>query len=140
MPVGESRFAGQEDVSLYWERKILVVMAVGAVLLAACRPQPERETLLVFAAASLADVMTELEQQFEAAYPGVDLLVNLGASSLLARQIERGAPADVFLSASPAWTAFLGEREQLRAPAQSLVGNRLVVIGQCDAAPLAGPR
>ncbi len=92
----------------------------------------------MFAAASLADVMAEMEAQFEAAFPGTDVVVSLGASSMLARQIGRGAPADVFLSASTRWTDWLADSGRLWAPAQPLVGNRLVVIGPGEAAPLGG--
>lgn len=63
---------------------------------------PEARTLTVFAAASLTDVFTELETTFEAANPGVDVVLNYGASSDLAQQLVNGGPADVFASASAA--------------------------------------
>lgn len=113
----------------------LAALIVASVVL----PNPGRDRATVFAAASLTDVMAELEARFEAAYPDVDLVVSTAASSVLARQIERGAPADVFLSASPDWTDYLSERELLRYPAQALVRNRLVVIGPAGTPLLAGP-
>jgi molybdate transport system substrate-binding protein len=61
---------------------------------------PEERTLTVSAAASLTDVFTELEAQFEVANPGVDVVLNFGASSDLSSQIVNGAPADVFASAN----------------------------------------
>ncbi len=103
---------------------------------AGCRPQLEREVLLIFAAASLTDVMHEMEAQFETLHSEVDVVVSVGASSLLTRQIEQGAPADVLLSASPVWTGYLDNRFRLRAPARPLVSNHLVVIGQDEVAPL----
>src|SRR4051794_10580608 len=54
----------------------------------------------VFAAASLTEAFTTLGKQFEAAHPGVKVVINFGASSTLAQQINQGAPADVFASAS----------------------------------------
>ena len=57
-------------------------------------------TVNVFAAASLQESFTTLEKQFEAAHPGVTVTPNFGASSALAQQINQGAPADVFASAS----------------------------------------
>ena len=54
----------------------------------------------VFAAASLTEAFTALGKQFEAAHPGVKVVFNFGASSTLAQQIDQGAPADVFASAS----------------------------------------
>lgn len=64
-------------------------------------PKPERE-LLVSAAASLTDVMAEVETAFEEAHPGVDVELNLAGSSTLSVQILEGAPVDVFASASTA--------------------------------------
>lgn len=95
--------------------------------------------MTVFAAASLSEVMREVEAQFEAVYAGTDLVVSTAATSVLARQIEQGAPADVFLAASPAWTDYLAERNLLRYPARSFVGNRLVIVGNRDADVMIGP-
>jgi len=60
------------------------------------------ETVTVFAAASLTNAMVEIEDRFEAA-TGHDLIVSLAGSSALARQIQQGAPADIFISANPDW-------------------------------------
>jgi molybdate transport system substrate-binding protein len=57
-------------------------------------------TVAVFAAASLQGTFTTLAKQFEAAHRGVTVKLNFGASSALAQQINQGAPADVFASAS----------------------------------------
>ena len=57
-------------------------------------------TVTVFAAASLKEAFTTLGQQFEAAHPGTRVVLNFGPSSGLATQINQGAPADVFASAS----------------------------------------
>ena len=56
-------------------------------------------TLTVFAAASLTGTFEDLEQRFEAANPGTDVVFNFAGSSALAQQINQGAPADVFASA-----------------------------------------
>jgi len=57
-------------------------------------------TVTVFAAASLTESFTTLGKQFEAAHPGTTVKFNFGASSSLAENINQGAPADVFASAS----------------------------------------
>ena len=57
-------------------------------------------TITVLAAASLKETFTELGKQFEAAHPGDTVKFSFGASSALAEQINSGAPADVFASAS----------------------------------------
>jgi molybdate transport system substrate-binding protein len=117
-----------------------LLLALGALIVVAMLlPKAGKQRVTVFAAASLADVMAEVEAQFEAAYPDVDLVVSTAATSVLARQIEQGAPADVFLSASPTWTDYLAARDLLRYPARDLVSNRLVAVGAPDAPLLAGP-
>jgi molybdate transport system substrate-binding protein len=57
-------------------------------------------TVTVFAAASLTESFSTLARQFEHANPGVTVRLDFGASSALALQIDQGAPADVFASAS----------------------------------------
>lgn len=57
--------------------------------------------ITVFAAASLTETFTRLGKDFEAANPGTTVTFNFGGSSALAQQINQGAPADVFASASP---------------------------------------
>ena len=84
--------------------------------------------LLVFAATSLTDALTEIEQAYEESF-GVDLLISYGGSQMLARQIESGAPADVFMSAGAGPVSLL-ENAGLVAPdsRRSLLVNRLVVV------------
>jgi molybdate transport system substrate-binding protein len=57
-------------------------------------------TVTVLAAASLTESFTTIGKMFEAAHPGVTVKLSFGASSTLAQQINNGAPADVFASAS----------------------------------------
>ena len=61
---------------------------------------PEPQTLTVFAASSLTDAFTEIGKAFEAVHPGVTVTLNFAGSQALRTQIEEGAPADVFASAS----------------------------------------
>lgn len=74
---------------------------VFAMTVVGCSTQSS-EVLLVSAAASLTDVFAEIEEGFESENPGVDVVLNLGATSTLARQLLEGAPADVFASADVA--------------------------------------
>ncbi len=59
-------------------------------------------SITVLAAASLTGSFTELGRQFEAAHPGTRVVLSFGASGTLAQQVQQGAPADVFASASTA--------------------------------------
>jgi molybdate transport system substrate-binding protein len=91
----------------------LATLVAGALLISGCGASSKNTgagagssaptlsgTITVFAASSLQATFTELAKQFEAAHPGVTVKLNFGASSALALQINQGAPADVFASAS----------------------------------------
>ena len=68
---------------------------------ASASPGAVSGTVTVFAAASLTESFTTIGKQFEAAHPGTTVKFNFSASSSLAENINQGAPADVFASASP---------------------------------------
>lgn len=86
-------------------------------------------SVLVFAAASLANVLGDLDEAFTAR-TGVHVTASLAASSTLAKQIEAGAPADVYFSADLQWMDYLHQRGLLRAGSRhDVVGNSLVLIG-----------
>ena len=79
--------------------------ALALTSLAACGSDDDSAkkdvTIQVFAAASLTESFTELGKQFESDHPGTKVEFNFGPSSGLVEQIDGGAPADVFASASP---------------------------------------
>ncbi len=86
----------------------------------------------VFAAASLKEVLDELAGVFDNQGRG-KVAVAYAASSALARQIEKGAPADVFISADIDWMDYLDQRKLLRAGSRiNLASNRLVLIAPSD--------
>jgi molybdate transport system substrate-binding protein len=86
-------------------------------------------TLTVFAASSLTDAFGEIGKAFEAEHPGVQVAFNFAGSQALRTQIEQGAPADVFVSASPAeMNALIAERMVDQASQHILLTNQLVVI------------
>lgn len=95
-----------------------------------------RDYVTVYAAASLKEVLDELTRQFETKGGGktaVSVVVSYAASSALARQIERGAPADLFISADFEWINYLEQRKLLRAGSRvNLASNRLVLIAPAD--------
>lgn len=65
------------------------------------------------AAASLKDAINELSESFSRKHPGVRLVRNYGGSGALAKQIENGAPADIFISANAEWMEYLKNRKLL---------------------------
>lgn len=82
--------------------------------------------IVVFAAASSTDVLSRLAKAYERR-TGVRVQCSFAASSTLARQIEAGAPADVYLSANPEWMDRL-ESRKLVERRRDLLSNRLVLI------------
>jgi molybdate transport system substrate-binding protein len=84
--------------------------------------------LLVFAAASLTDVMEEIGKAY-ARETGQQVKVSYAASSALAKQIEAGAGADVFFSADTDWMDYLADRNLTdKSTRKDLLGNRLVLV------------
>ena len=88
--------------------------------------------ITVFAAASLSDALRELAAMHQKAN-GDTVRLNLGASSLLARQIKEGAPADLFLSADEAKMDDLARAGLIDATSRrSLLSNSLVIVVAAD--------
>ncbi len=101
-----------------------LLIGVGASLAGSPALAQESPPLRVFAAASLTEVVEGLARRF-----GGAVQPSFGGSSALARQIRDGAPADVFLSASPDWIDFLREADALAGEPIVVARNRLVCIG-----------
>lgn len=79
-----------------------IVIALGLVTLVGCATGGGDEQLFVSAAASLSDAFRVVAEDFEAAHPDVEVVLNFAGSSNLREQIIEGAPLDVFASASVA--------------------------------------
>jgi molybdate transport system substrate-binding protein len=110
-------------------RKIVCALAAALFLWAgASHAADEKSPVVVFAAASLTDAITEIGAAFTRE-TGIPIQPSFAASSALARQIEAGAPAEVFFPADQEWMDYL-EKKQLLAPGsrQDVVGNKLVLI------------
>lgn len=83
--------------------------------------------LRIFAAASLSTVLPEVAEAFQALHPTVEFEFNFAASSMLAKQLEHGAAADLYLSANTQWIRYLQEQGFVDR-AQELLTNTLVLI------------
>jgi molybdate transport system substrate-binding protein len=83
--------------------------------------------LLVSAAASLTNAYKEMEKPFEQANPGIDLVLNFASSGSLLKQMEQGAPVDVFASADQT-TMDRAEKLIETATRVNFAGNALVLI------------
>ncbi|HEY5761206.1 MAG TPA: molybdate ABC transporter substrate-binding protein [Steroidobacter sp.] len=99
---------------------------------AASAAEAQREPLIVFAAASLTDVLQQAGPLYTK-QSKVEVKFSFAASSALAKQIESGARADAFLSADQDWMNYLQERKLIKTETRSdLLGNRLVLIAPKD--------
>lgn len=106
---------------------LLFVMALSAPARA------DDRTVTVFAAASTAPAMRVIAELYESEGRGRIRAV-FASSGILARQIDNGAPADLFLSANPEWMAWLAKRSAIEGHPVTLLGNRLVLVQPADAA------
>jgi molybdate transport system substrate-binding protein len=93
---------------------------------------PQKPELLVFAAASLTNVLEELSAEWTR-QTGVPVKLSFASSSALARQIEAGGRADVFLSADQEWMDYLVQRQLVDTRSRrDLVGNTLVLVAPAN--------
>lgn len=110
---------------------LLTAGLASLLLAAAARASPPAE-VTVFAAASLTDALKEAASRYERLF-GDRILFNFGASSTLARQIEEGAPADLFLSADEEKMDSLERQGLVRGGTRrSVLSNTLVIVVAVD--------
>src|SRR5690348_4162269 len=92
----------------------------------------EDRTLTVFAAASMKNALDEIDTAF-AARTAIKVNASYAASSQLAKQIEQGAPADIFVSADTEWMDYAISRKTINEPTRvNLLGNSIVLIAPKD--------
>ncbi|WP_421992513.1 molybdate ABC transporter substrate-binding protein [Roseococcus sp.] len=116
------------------QRRLLALVATLGLLIAPVAPRAQEAPLTIFAAASLTDAMRVVAQEWQTrGHPALRL--SFAASSALARQIEQGAPADLFMSADEPWMDYLQERNLIvNATRVSPIGNALVLVAPANAA------
>jgi len=114
-------------------RPILRAATVAILLAASGLPaQAQFHDVLVFAAASLKNALDEANSLF-LFENGSGVKVSYGASSALAKQIENGAPADVFISADNDWMDYLAQRKLIMPDTrEKFLGNKLVLVAPAD--------
>jgi molybdate transport system substrate-binding protein len=108
-------------------RKLAVTLVVifGTAL---CAAQVQAQEVLVFAASSLTDALGAIAAKYEQGSHD-HIVLSFASSSALARQIESGAPADIYASADANWMDYLEQQNLIRARTRrDLVGNQLVLI------------
>ena len=109
-------------------------LAAFAVLFVATASPSRAEdgSLLVFAAASMKNALDDVDAAFTAK-TGIKIVASYAASSTLAKQIEQGAPADVFVSADTEWMDYVSGKKMIEETTRvNLLGNSIVLIAPRD--------
>ncbi|XOF34631.1 MAG: molybdate ABC transporter substrate-binding protein [Candidatus Electrothrix sp. YB6] len=97
----------------------------------------QAETVYLSAAASMTDALKEIITDFKAGHPAVKIQNNFSSSGSLAKQIDQGAPSDLYISANPKWMRYLLEKELIAPKTDRIFAyNKLVFIGEKRPAPL----
>jgi molybdate transport system substrate-binding protein len=113
----------------------LAGVVIAFVMLCGSAPPPafaQDKSLTVFAAASMKNALDDVDAAFTAK-TGVKVSASYAASSVLAKQIEQGAPADIFVSADTDWMDYLAAKKAIdEATRINLLGNSIVLIAPKD--------
>jgi molybdate transport system substrate-binding protein len=118
-------------------KRTILTLIVGTLLF--CAVPLRAATVMVFAAASLTESLQEIAAAYEK-QSGDKIVFNFAASGTLARQIEEGAPADIFFSADEAKADALEKKGLLvKETRKSLLGNSLVIVTPPDSAAIQSP-
>jgi molybdate transport system substrate-binding protein len=113
-------------------RPIAIFVALTAWIVSAVAAQAQDKSLTVFAAASMKNALDDVNADY-AKTSGVKVVASYAASSALIKQIEQGAPADVFVSADTDWMDY-GQQKKLitQGTRVNLLGNKIVLIAPKD--------
>lgn len=104
-------------------RKLMVLLVLSASM------GVQAADVTVYAAASLTNAIKDISASWKAAHKDDEVKSSFAASSTLAKQIEAGAPAEIFASADLKWMDYLDQRNRIdKASRRSLLGNTLVLI------------
>lgn len=119
---------------------VLAVLLVTSTARVPAAGPTRDEAVLVSAAASLTDAVTAIAREFERT-TGTHVVLNVGSSSGLARQILHGAPVDVFVSADERQMDSIAQAGLLDTASRvDLLSNQLVVVRPAGAKPMTSPR
>ena len=103
-------------------------LMIGVALFSLCN-LTQAETVKVYAAASLTNVISDIAVVYKKQHPQTDIVPVFGASSALAKQIEAGAKSDLFFSADVDWMNYLIKKQMItQNKSKALLSNQLVLI------------
>lgn len=111
---------------------LTAALFAGALVLSPHVASGQDKTLTVFAAASMKNALDDVNAAYTKA-TGIKVVSSYAASSALAKQIESGAPADVFVSADLSWMDYVAGKNAIKTDTRvNLLGNKLVLIAPND--------
>jgi len=111
-------------------KKLGTYLLLAIVSICTSAPLAQAGNVNISAAASLREVVTELADGFARKNPGTRFVKNFGGSGTLARQIESGAPVDIFIPANTEWMEYLGNRKLMKSTSiGTFAYNALVFVG-----------
>jgi len=123
-----SHYTVKEEVFMKYFIRLMLVVSVVSML---CIASAYAGDINLSVAASLREAVTELSNNFAKGTPGVRFQNNFGASGTLAKQIENGAPADLFFSANVEWMDYLKEKKLVdEKNVSTFAYNTLVFVGR----------
>ncbi|GAB6191827.1 molybdate ABC transporter substrate-binding protein [Desulfocastanea catecholica] len=104
---------------------------ITAIILQICfAVSVQAQTVHLSVAASMTDAFNDIVAGFTAAHPNTEILPNFASSGSLAKQIEQGAPADIYVSANPKWMKYLVEKNLIATGTDRIFAyNQLVFVG-----------
>ena len=112
-----------------------ILAAMAAAIAIAATPRfavAQEKSIIVFAAASMKNALDDVDAAFTKK-SGINVLASYAASSALMKQIEQGAPADVYVSADLKWMDYGSQKHLVKDQTRfNLLGNRLVLIASKD--------
>ena len=118
--------------SLFRRFRAACITIVAALTVIGTMPAASAAEIVVFAAASLKEALDDAVNVYENK-SGDAVKISYAASSTLAKQIESGAPADIFISADLDWMDYLQQHNLIKPPTRrNLLGNRLVIVAPAD--------
>ena len=117
-----------------WPIKIVLALIIVVNLILFSTAEAGNNQIIVFAAASTTNAMTDIAELYQKSN-NVRVKLSFASSSTLAKQIEKGAPASIYLSANPKWMDYLDDRGAILTSSRSdLLSNRIVLIAPADSA------
>jgi molybdate transport system substrate-binding protein len=115
-----------------WLKTLAVTMAVAVVTVFPPPAAAQDKSITIFAAASMKNAVDDINAAFTKA-TNIRVVASYAASSALMKQIEEGAPADVFASADLEWMDYGSQKKVIRDDTRvNLLGNKLVLIAPKD--------